>query len=244
MLLLHAAAVFTSAALLFLVQPMAGKMLLPSFGGAPAVWTTSLVFYQAVLLLGYLGAHLAATRLTPRAQALAYWGALLLAIASLPVAPPPGAGTDPAASPVLAVLAALARTVGLPFVALSASGPLLQGWFARSPHRAARDPYFLYAVSNFGSMLALLAYPSLVEPHLGLSAQSHAWSWGFVALAALALGCGALQLRHPPGPEARAHDSCGLGAGPRLLWLGQALLPSSLLMGVTLYLTTDRRAHV
>ena len=236
---LFAVTLFTSAGLLFLVQPMVAKMLLPLFGGAPAVWTSCLLFYQAVLLLGYLYADASNRRLSRKSQVLLHLALLLAALALLPI----GLGTEvPQANfnPLAQLLGRLALAVGLPFFALSGTGTLVQAWFSRSRHRAAADPYFLYAASNLGSMTALLAYPSLLEPRVGLIGQSRFWTAGFACLLALAAGCAAALLRSrsapPPG------ETVVPGTGPpreRLSWAALSLVPSSLMMGVTLYLTID-----
>lgn len=179
---LYAAAIFLSSSLLFLVEPMAGKRLLPLLGGSAAVWTTCLVFFQTALLLGYLCAHGIATRLRPRAQPLVY-GLLLIASlvqVGLNLNPYPQASTQ---RPIFSVLAVLTALIGLPFLTLSATNPLLQAWYA---HGASGDgaspapPYRLFALSNFGSLLALLAYPVLIEPNFSLRAQTLAWAAGFI----------------------------------------------------------------
>jgi hypothetical protein len=158
-LILFTATIFLSAALLFVVEPLFARMALPMLGGSPAVWNTALVFYQAVLLLGYLYAHVL-TRLTPRKQALFHSVVLIVPLLVLPIsalregAPPGGE------NPIPWLLALLATAVGLPFFVLSTSGSILQRWFGRVGHGSSRDPYFLYAASNLGSMLGLLAYRS------------------------------------------------------------------------------------
>src|SRR5689334_3845883 len=181
---LYTAAIFLSSSLLFLVEPMAGKRLLPLLGGSSAVWITCLVFFQTALLLGYLCAHAIATRLSRRAQLVAY--GLLIALSLVQVFanldPHPHAST---VRPVFSVLWVLTMLIGLPFLALSAMNPLLQSWYAHG--RVSGDktspapPYRLFALSNFGSLLALLAYPVLVEPNFSLRMQTLAWSLGFVA---------------------------------------------------------------
>ena len=177
-----------AAALLFLVQPMVGKMLLPRAGGSPQVWNTSLVFFQVALLLGYLYAHLSVRWLGVRRQAAAHLVVLALPALALPIALPAGA-PEPGASPSTWVLGALALAVGLPFVVLSTASPLLQGWLASTDHEHAADPYFLYAGSNAGSLVGLLAFPLLLEPLLPLGDQSGMWTVGYVVFAALALLC-------------------------------------------------------
>jgi hypothetical protein len=188
-MLAHAAAIFLSAFLLFQIQPLAGKELLPWFGGSAAVWSACLLFFQAVLFLGYLYAHLVGTRLAPRRQGVAHLALLALTLAFLPIAA--GAAWKPPdqSLPVPRILAFLASTLGLPYFLLSANGPLLQRWYTlRSPGA----PWRLYALSNAGSLLGLLSYPFIVEPLLSLSAQRTLWSAGYalfvVACAACAVG--------------------------------------------------------
>jgi SAM-dependent methyltransferase len=195
--LLYAAAIFLSSSLLFLVEPMAGKRLLPLLGGSSAVWVTCLVFFQTALLLGYLCAHGIATRLRPRAQRVVY-GFLLaasLAQVGLNLDPHPHAST---LRPVFSVLTLLAALIGLPFLVLSATNPLVQAWYARGsvdgpdPKASPAPPYRLFALSNFASLLGLLAYPVLIEPNFSLRAQTLAWAVGF---AAFVLVCGAMLAR-------------------------------------------------
>ena len=165
-LLLYALTLFAGATLLFVVQPMVGKMILPLLGGTPAVWSTCMVFFQAALLGGYAYAHASTARLRPSRQALLHLVVLAVPLAVLPLAVNPRLLRGGEANPVLDVLTLLSVSVGLPFLVVSATAPLLQKWFTRTGHPAARDPYFLYAASNLGSMLALLGYPTLVEPRL------------------------------------------------------------------------------
>ena len=179
-------AIFLSATLLFMVQPLTGKILLPVLGGSPAVWSTCMVFFQAVLLLGYLYAHALSSRVAPRWQWLVHAGVLLAASTVLPL--PVDVGEPGAADPRWWALRVLAATVGLPFFALSATAPLLQHWFSRTSDPRARDPYFLYAASNAGSLLGLLGY-LLVEPFASRSAQAVGWAAAFWAVAALIAAC-------------------------------------------------------
>ncbi|MHB1425696.1 MAG: spermidine synthase [Gemmataceae bacterium] len=188
MLLVFAFTLFTSATLLFLVEPMIGKMITPLLGGTPAVWNTCMVFFQAVLLAGYAYAHFSTTWLGARKQAALHIILLALPFLVLPLT----VNRDLIQSgdnPVFRLLLLLSMTVGLPMFVVSASAPLLQKWFASTSHPAARDPYFLYGASNLGSMLALLAYPTLVEPHLGLGQQRIDWTIGYAILAALTALC-------------------------------------------------------
>jgi hypothetical protein len=234
----YAATLFFSAGLLFFVQPMVAKMVLPRLGGSPSVWNTSMCFFQAALLCGYLYAHLLATRFERRAQVLIHAGVLLAAAAFLPLdltaATPPADGT-----PVLWLIGELAATVGLPFFALSATAPLLQRWFSQTDHPAAADPYFLYAASNAGSLIALLAYPLLVEPTLPLAVQSRAWAVGLAFVAAGIAVCW-LGYRGAPAAAHAAPETPLPAAWPqRARWIGYAFVPSALLLAVTAHITTD-----
>src|SRR5207247_498042 len=166
LLAVYATTIFVTAALLFLVQPMFARMVLPMLGGSPAVWNTALVFYQSALLAGYAYTHFATRRLGVRRQAWLHLVLVLAALASLPIAVPRGWEPPTQHSPVGWMLGLLAVGIGLPFFVVSTTGPLLQKWFAATRHRAARDPYFLYAASNLGSMLGLLSYPIVLEPRL------------------------------------------------------------------------------
>jgi hypothetical protein len=202
MLLVFAFTLFTSATLLFMVEPMIGKMILPLLGGTPAVWNTCMVFYQAVLLAGYAYAHFSTSLLGPRKQAAVHLVLLALPFLFLPLAVNPDLikGDE---NPILGLLLLLSVTVGLPMFVVSASAPLLQKWFADTTHPSARDPYFLYGASNLGSMLALLAYPTMVEPNLRLGQQSIDWTVGYAALAALTALCAVFLWRSPQGVETK-----------------------------------------
>jgi hypothetical protein len=188
MLLVFALTLFCSATLLFMIEPMIGKMILPLLGGTPAVWNTCMVFFQAILLLGYGYAHLSTSWLGARKQAALHLGLLLLPALLLPVVVNRGLikGDE---NPVVIVLLVLSLSVGLPMFVVSASAPLLQKWFASTSHPAAKDPYFLYGASNLGSMLALIAYPTVVEPYLRLRQQSIDWSAGYGILVILTALC-------------------------------------------------------
>lgn len=242
MLPLYAFAIFTSAALLFVLEPLFARLVLPVLGGSPAVWNTSLAFYQATLLAGYLYAHL--TRDLPmRAQVALHALVLIAAAAVLPVRLPVGAPA-PGQEPVLWLLGALVLGIGLPFFAVSATSPLLQRWFSRSGHVRAHDPYFLYAASNAGSLIGLLSYPFLLEPRWRLAEQSLGWSVGYVALVALVVAGGVFALRRSSGRT--ADEEIRAPAGPESIpwpriarWVLLAAIPSSLLIGVTTYLQTD-----
>ncbi len=248
MTLLFAATAFLSAGLLFAVQPMIGKMLLPLLGGVPAVWNTCLVFFQAALLVGYAHAHLATRAGHVRRQLLLYLALAVSALAVLPLRVPAGplGPVSAASAPVLWLVLRLLAAAGLPFVALSATAPLLQRWFAGE---AARSPYFLYAASNLGSFVALLGYPLLIEPHVSLAAQGRAWAGGYAGLVALVAACGLSAAAR----EAALTPRAGMPAGApppaepihprrRLRWVVLAAVPSSALLGVTAFLTTDMAA--
>jgi hypothetical protein len=198
----YTAAVFVGAALLFLVQPMFARMVLPLLGGSPAVWNTALVFYQGALLAGYGYVHAATAWLGVRRQALVHLPLLALPWLVLPVGIPAGWAPPAAESPVLWLLALLLAALGLPFFIVSATGPLLQRWLAATGHPAAPDPYFLYAASNLGSLLGLLAYPLIVEPYLTLEAQSRLWAAGYAALIVLMVACCVLLWRLPAAAPA------------------------------------------
>lgn len=244
-LVLYAICIFVSAALLFMVQPLVARMVLPVLGGSPAVWNTAMVFFQAVLLAGYLYAHLLTRRFGQRAQVIIHAVVLLLpALAlTLPIALPDWA--PPSTSfPVGWMLLVLLVAAGLPFFVVSTTGPLLQRWFSRTQHASAKDPYFLYAASNTGSLLALLGYPFVIEPLLGLSSQSAVWAVGYGLFAVLGIVCGVAMLRLPapleaaePAPDADAPES--ITWRRRLLWILLAFVPSSLMLGVTQHVSTD-----
>jgi hypothetical protein len=244
---LFAAAMFLSAALLFMVQPLAGKILLPVLGGSPSVWSTSVVFFQSMLLLGYLYAHAVSTRLTPRWQRPLHLSLLLAAGLTLPL--PIQIGEPEDAHPRLWLLRSLAGTVGVPFLALSATAPLLQHWFSRTSDPRANDPYFLYAASNAGSLLGLIGYV-LIEPLAGRRSQAIGWSVAFWAVAALIAACAYAYARRTQGvasgpnpkPRTRNLEPRTQNPEPRTspsLWIVLALVPSALLVGVTEHLATD-----
>ena len=185
LMLRYSLTIFLGAFLLFQVQPLIGKYILPWFGGGPGVWTTCMLFFQLVLLAGYAYAHAITRWFTPRKQVLVQLSLLMAALALLPIIPAdswkPG-GTD---SPTIRILLLLAATLGLPYFILSTTGPLLQRWFSSTHNDAA--PYRLYALSNAGSLLALISYPFFFEPRFSRKTQALIWAWG---LAAYALGCG------------------------------------------------------
>ena len=241
---LYACALFVSALLAFWIQPLFAKLLLPRYGGSPAVWTTASLFFQVALLGGYLYAHLV-SRAGLRAQLAIHSAFVALALATLPVALSGSASPD--GSPVWALLTVLALSVGVPVFALSATAPLLQQWFARSGHPHAGDPYFLYSASNAGSLLALLGFPFLLEPALGLREQTVAWSASCAVFAVLVFACATALWRNPAANTTgalRAIDDASHPAEPLRAstvgrWLLLAAAPSSLMLGVTQHITSE-----
>lgn len=256
---LFSGTLFLSATLLFLVELIMAKMILPLLGGSPSVWNTCMVFYQAALLAGYAYAHASSTWLSLRHQLLLQMALVVVPVITLPLGItndwiPPTEG-----SPVLWLLALLLVSVGLPFFILSASTPLLQKWFSSTGHPAAKDPYFLYAASNLGSMLALLGYPTLVEPLLPVKkgywlTQCWLWTIGYGILIVLVIRCAwvigkGLDRGEKPDPaEVKVEDDENRGTSPRpgiftrLRWVALAFVPSSLMLGVTTYITLDLAA--
>lgn len=241
-----AGVMFASAALIFLLQPMFARMTTPQLGGSPAVWNTSMVFFQAALLLGYMYAHRLARIGSLRTQLLIHAGvlavavlALLLAGGGLRIAVTELLGLPDTTRPILWLLGVLTLSVGLPYAAISATAPLLQAWYARTGRDDAHDPYYLYAASNLGSLIGLLAYPVVVEPLFGISVQAVLWAAGFVLAGAAIIGAGWLATRTggaPPAPDAAAPTSTW---GDRLFWMAAAAAPSSLMLGVTSHISTD-----
>jgi len=234
--------IFLSAFLLFLVQPMFARLVLPLLGGSPAVWNTALMFYQAVLLAGYAYAHVSTRWLGVRRQAVLHLMIMLLPLFVLPVALPRGWQPPGEANPVPWLLSLLTVSVSLPFFVVSSGGPLLQRWFAATGHEAAVDPYFLYAASNAGSMLALLAYPAIVEPWLRLDQQSRVWTAGYGLLVVMSAACAALLWRaqnQSAGNRFAEPAGESLPARRRARWVLLAFVPSSLMVSVTHYLSTD-----
>lgn len=238
---------FVSAALLFLVEPMLAKMMLPMLGGTPAVWNTCLMFFQAALLAGYLYAHGSLRWLGRRTQIVVHLALIalpLLPIGLLPLHLPAGWNPPVEANPAPWVMGMLLVAVGLPFSVLSANTPILQRWFARTGHVYAHDPYFLYAASNAGSLIGLLSYPLVLEPLLRLREQSSFWTGGYVVFAVLALLCAVTAWRgsHAAEPvdvrQVQASEA-RIAWRRRLRWIALAFVPSSLMLGVTTAMTTD-----
>ena len=233
--------IFLSALLLFSVQPMFAKMVLPLLGGSPSVWSVAMVFFQGVLLLGYAYAHALTRFLDPRRAVIVHLCVFALALMALPLAIAGGWGRPPADYAALWLIGLFGVSIGLPFFAVAANAPMLQAWFARTGHPQAQDPYFLYGASNLGSFAALLAYPVVIEPFLTLREQTASWSAGFVALmmciavAGLAL---ALTFRAEAKPSSfTAHST--VRWHDRLRWMALAFVPSALLIAVTSHISTD-----
>ncbi|MGN1290360.1 MAG: spermidine synthase [Bradyrhizobium sp.] len=243
-LVVYTAAIFVSALLLFSVQPLFTKMVLPRLGGSPAVWSVAMVFFQSLLLGGYAYAHLLMklnSRVVPVAVHLVL---LVVALLTLPLTIRSSWGEPPTSGYALWLLGLFAVSIGLPFFALAANNPLLQAWFVRTGHPSGPDPYFLYASSNIGSFLALLSYPVLLEPMFTLRTQNLIWTCGYGLLIVLIAGCGVLLLRSPASAAAlnMPVDDANAPApswGLRARWIFLAAVPSGLLIAVTAHISTD-----
>jgi len=242
-LAVYTAAIFVSALLLFSVQPLFTKMVLPRLGGSPAVWSVAMVFFQSLLLAGYAYAHVLSGFRDRRVSIGIHLALLALAFLTLPLSIAGGWGTPPSSGYAFWLLGLFAVSIGLPFFALAANNPLLQAWFVRTGHPNGPDPYFLYAASNIGSFLALLSYPVLLEPMLTLRWQNLAWTAGYGVLIALIAACGWLLLRAPAvDTRASVADTDDAPAPSWLLtarWVFLAAVPSGLLIAVTAHISTD-----
>lgn len=248
----YSTTIFVSALLLFAVQPMISKSLLPLLGGAPAVWNTALVFFQGLLLIGYIYAFALSKLKNLRHQAYIHLIVLVVVFITLPIGLPEGWIPPATENPMPWVIAALFVSVGAPFFALSTSAPLFQKWFAHTSHKDAANPYFLYAASNLGGFVALLTYPTLIEPALRLADQRWVWSAGFVVLAALVAACvfylpkrgidRGIETGHAD-QTASTNTNAMTFERPtlprRLRWILLAFVASSLLLGITNFMTTD-----
>jgi hypothetical protein len=242
-LAVYTSAIFVSALLLFSVQPLFTKMVLPRLGGSPAVWSVAMVFFQSLLLAGYSYAHFlmqVRNRAIPVAVHLVL---LVVALLTLPLSIASGFGEPPNSGYAIWLLALFAVSIGLPFFALAANNPLLQAWFVRTGHPAGPDPYFLYASSNIGSFLALLSYPVLLEPMFTLRTQNLIWTGGYGLLILLIAGCGALLLRSPARDLADMQTEQTEAPAPSWMlrgrWIFLAAVPSGLLIAVTAHISTD-----
>jgi hypothetical protein len=242
-LVVHTAAIFVSALLLFSVQPLFTKMVLPRLGGSPAVWSVAMVFFQSLLLAGYAYAHVL-MQVTNRTMVVALHLVLLAAaLLTLPLSIAGSWGEPPTSGYAFWLLGLFAVSIGLPFFALAANNPLLQAWFVRTGHPAGPDPYFLYASSNIGSFLALLSYPVLLEPMFTLRTQNLMWTGGYGVLVLLIAACGLLLLRSPAGAVADLQIGETSAPAPgwllRARWIFLASVPSGLLIAVTAHISTD-----
>jgi hypothetical protein len=239
-LIVFATTIFTSASLLFVVQPMVGKMMLPHLGGSPSVWNTCMLFFQTVLVAGYVYAHAIARRLPPLWQIVLHFTLVAAAVGlSLPF-DLPFELIQSDSSPALWLLAALTVGIGLPLLIVSSSAPLFQHWFSFTDHPDADDPYYLYAASNVGSLLALFGYPFFVERTFTVDTQTTLWAVGFGILVVLTIGCSAFIYDAGEAPIGGVDDQAEpLSWKRRGWWLLITFIPSSLMLGVTQYLTTD-----
>jgi hypothetical protein len=242
-LIVYTAAIFVSALLLFSVQPLFTKMVLPRLGGSPAVWSVAMVFFQSLLLAGYAYAHYLMqirNRVVPVAVHLVL---LAIALLTLPLSIASGWGEPPTSGYAFWLLGLFAISIGLPFFALAANNPLLQAWFVRTGHPNGPDPYFLYASSNIGSFLALLSYPVLLEPVFTLRTQNLIWTGGYGLLIALIAACGVLLLRSPVSNDVHMQAENSDAPAPpwlvRVRWIFLAAVPSGLLIAVTAHISTD-----
>src|SRR5262249_52455523 len=233
-MLVYAATIFLSAFLLFQVQPLIAKFILPWFGGSAAVWSAALLFFQLLLLAGYLYAHVLIRFLRAKEQVMLHATLLVTSFLLLPIIPAahwkPSGGGDP----TLRIIVLLGATIGLPYMLLSATSPLLQAWYLRI--HTGSIPYRLFALSNMGSMLALLSYPWLIEPKLALGNQAVIWSGFYVAFAIL---CAIAGWKSKEGVDSLQNEvkDGRPGIGDTLLWIGFAACASTLLLAVTSHLT-------
>ena len=248
---LYAVTLFVAGTLLFLVQPMFAKMVLPLLGGSPAVWNTAMLFYQVALLVSYLYAHASHRWLSRVQQVTLHLLLLALPLLVLPIAIPDGWRPPTDVSPIPWLLRMMVVAIGLPFCVVATTSPLMQAWFSRLDLPAAKNPYVLYVASNAGSMLALLSYPLLIEPQLPLGAQSRLWTFGYVVFALLSASCALVAWKSRERSDDGAEplviaDSLGtalalrtIGPGRRMRWMLLAFVPSSLMLSVTMYLSTN-----
>jgi hypothetical protein len=244
-MLLFATTVFLSAFLLFQIQPIIAKMILPWFGGSSSVWSVCMVFFQAELLLGYAYVHWLHEKLSAQRQVIVHIGLLALSILMLPVAADPSWKGDALASPSWAVFVVLAVSVGAPYLMLSTTGPLMQAWYAHAFHTPGADakPYRLYALSNLASMIALLSYPVVIEPFFAVGLQAQGWSAGYVLFALAAIATGVVVYRKKSDNVEHVRSTDVLDTRPSLreclLWIGLAAAASILLLTMTRQLTND-----
>ncbi len=245
---LYAVTIFVSAFLLFLVQPVTAKQILPWFGGSAAVWTTCLVFFQTTLLAGYAYSDVAVHRLAPRTQVRLHIALLVVSLAVLPIVPSPEWKPLGDENPLWRILGLLAATIGLPYFLLSTTSPLVQAWFARA--RPGASPYRLFALSNLASMLALVGYPFLLEPWAPTRTQAIGWSLGYALFVGLCAAAGWTSVKSTPAPQIRTFAAGNLGPVPdgveaaptvarQLLWCILAATGSLLLLAVSNHITQN-----
>ncbi|NOT13318.1 MAG: fused MFS/spermidine synthase [Methylococcaceae bacterium] len=243
LIFLFAATLFLSASLMFVLQPLFGKILLPLLGGSPAVWNTCMVFYQSILFLGYLYAHTLSVSQNHHRQVLIHVAVILISFVALPVGLPENSAPPTETNPTLWLFWTLLLSIGLPFFVVSTTAPLIQKWFSDVGHHTSHDPYYLYAASNAGSLIALLSYPFFLEPNIGLAHQKSYWSVGYLVLCLFLVGCAAVlwksrqQAEVVPGDANEIEPELNLST--KLHWLALAFVPSSLLLGLTNFISTD-----
>jgi SAM-dependent methyltransferase len=236
---IFAVTLFLSAFLLFVCQPMVGKMLLPYLGGAAAVWTTCVLFFQAMLLFGYVYAHVLARMVDVRKQILVHSAVVLLPLAFLPITFHSVSSENVSMHPAIELLWLLIVSTAVPFFVVSTTAPLVQNWFSRTRHAASEDPYFLYSASNAGSLLALLVYPFVIEPRIGVAAQTKLWFAGYAALLAV-LAYTAVTLSRTDATLIRTESTRTAGdLKTRFFWIAAAFVPSGLMLAVTNHIAAN-----
>lgn len=233
-------ALFHSAFLVFIVQPMFTKLVLPKLGGAPAVWSVGMVVFQGLLLAGYFYAHLLTRYTTLRTSILVHLGVVSIATFALPIGLAEGFGNPPQEGQGVWLLGFYLASIGVPFFALAGNGPLLQAWFSKSGNPSAGNPYFLYNASNAGSFIALLAYPIMIEPLLSLSLQSIFWSFGFFSLIGIIAISGAMVWQHNATlSEVTTVKALEYSYKIRFFWILLSFVPSALMIAITAHISTD-----
>lgn len=237
-LTIYSLTIFLSAFLIFSLQPFFSKMILPLLGGTSSVWNTAMVFFQAVLLAGYTYAHLSSKYLKLRHQIILHIFLLILCTVFLPITLREN-NVFTKSDPILWQLMLMFGTIGGPYFVLSASAPLLQKWFGSSDHEKSDNPYFLYAISNIGSMGSLLAYPVLIERLMTLTLQGKLWTYGYYLLTVLIVMVAAYVWNYKIIPEDDSNEIKRIRFSEKLLWIFYAFIPSSLMLGITTLITTD-----
>jgi len=243
LIFLFSGTLFLSASLMFVLQPLFGKLLLPLLGGSPAVWNTCMVFYQMLLFVGYLYAHFLSTRLSHLRQVQVHGALMIISFLALPVALPEVMSPPIDSNPSIWLVGVLFVSIGLPFLLISTTSPLIQKWFSHVGHHTSHDPYYLYAASNIGSLLALLSYPFIIEPNIGLAQQQASWTDGYIILLVFIAVCAEYFHRNY---QANTEEDALLkievpapSTNTKLHWLALAFVPSSLLLGLTNFVSTD-----